>query len=291
MKLLLLIFCVLFFTVGVFADPVQARQAFFREISANPSAAGKYLSDKDPEIRRYAIYTIIKDQNKFDFDVVASAVNDPDGQVVFTAASVLPHYINKDSRVLPLLKRLAKESKYPQVRQIAVQATWPFHREIRLLRNDPTWDYEVKVVKTFPLAGCPWLFKTDPMQEGHLKGFFKPGYDLSDWSKIKMGVWEKQGFKDYDGVAWYNIKFTMPEKIDSNAVEVSFGAVDESAWVWLNGVYLGAHDIGPDGWKEPFSMDCTREILWGKENTLTVRVYDAAYSGGIYKPVKIEVLK
>ena len=124
-----------------------------------------------------------------------------------------------------------------------------------------------------------------------MKGFFRPDTDLSAWKKIKMGVWEEQGFADYDGVAWYTIKFTMPEKMDSNAVEVAFDAVDESAWVWLNGIYLGAHDIGPEGWKEPFALDCTREIRWGKENTLTVRVYDAAYAGGIYKPVRIDILK
>lgn len=106
-----------------------------------------------------------------------------------------------------------------------------------------------------------------------------------------MGVWEDQGFADYDGVAWYTIKFKMPEKIDSNAVEVVFDAVDESAWVWLNGTYLGAHDVGPEGWKESFAMDCTKEIQWGKENVLTVRVFDAAYAGGIYKPVRIEILK
>lgn len=291
MRLLLSAICALLCLSDVQAELISARQKFFRTIARNPAAAKNFISDKDPEIRRYAVYTIIKDQSKFDFDVIAAAVNDSDEQVVFTAASALPANISKDSRVLPLLKKLAKESKFPRVRRIAVQSTWPFHREIRLLRNDPTWDYEVKVIKTINLTEFPWLFCTDPMQDGHLKEFFKPGTDLSSWKKIKMGVWENQGFPDYDGVAWYTIKFTMPEKMDSNAVEAAFDAVDESAWVWLNGVYLGAHDIGPEGWKEPFSVDCTKEILWGKENTLTIRVYDAAYSGGIYKPVKIEILK
>lgn len=291
MRLLLIIMCAALCLPECSAELIAARQKFFREISEKPSAAKRYLNDKDPEIRRYAVYSIIKNQSEFDFEVISAAVNDPDDQVVFTAASVLPSSIGKDSRVLTLLRKLAQESKNPQVRQIAVQATWPFHREIRLLRNDPTWDYEVKVVKSIPLTDSPWLFRLDPMQDGHLKDFFKPGSDLLQWKKIKMGVWETQGFQGYDGVAWYTIKFKMPEKIDCNAVEVAFGAVDESAWVWLNGVYLGAHDIGPEGWKEPFSMDCTKEILWGKENTLTVRVYDAAYSGGIYKPVKIEILK
>ena len=291
MKLLLLIICGIVFLLDSRGDVVADRQKFFSKISTNPAVARKYLADKDPEIRRYAVYTVIKNQKTFEFDVVHAAVNDPDEQVVLTAVSLLPSFVGKDKRVMPLLLDLAKNSKFRQVRQIAVQFTWPFHRENRRLRDDPTWDYEVKVVKSLPLTGMPWMFRTDLMQDGHLKGFFQPGIDLSGWKKIKMGVWEEQGFADYDGVAWYTIKFTMPEKVDSNAVEVAFDAVDESAWVWLNGIYLGAHDIGPEGWKEPFALDCTREILWGKENTLTIRVYDAAYAGGIYKPVRIDILK
>ena len=291
MKHFLLTLCGLLAVSELVGGTIAARQKFFREISGNPASARKYLADKDPEIRRYAIYTVIKAQKDFDFDVISSAVNDPDENVVLTAASVLPSYIGKDKRVMPLLQKLAKESKNPQVRKIAVQATWPFHREIKLLRNDPTWDYEVKTVKSIDLSAFPWLFCTDPMQDGHLRGFFKPGYDLSAWKNIKQGVWENQGYADYDGVAWYTIKFTMPPKPECNAVEIAFEAVDESAWVWLNGVYLGAHDIGPDGWKEPFAVDCTKEIFWGKENILTIRVYDAAYAGGIYKPVRVDILK
>ena len=291
MRSLLLTVSMLLCTAAVSGDSITARQKFFSTVSKNPAAAAGYLNDKDPEIRRYAVYTLLKNQKKPDFAVISAAVKDPDEQVVLTAVSILPSMVGKDAGVLPLLNTLAKESKFPMVRKIAVQFTWPFHREIRLLRNDPTWDYEVKTVKKLPLTDFPWMFRTDPMQDGHLKGFFKPETDLAQWSKIKMGVWEDQGFADYDGVAWYTIKFKMPEKIDSNAVEVVFDAVDESAWVWLNGTYLGAHDVGPEGWKESFAMDCTKEIQWGKENVLTVRVFDAAYAGGIYKPVRIEILK
>ena len=291
MKLFLLIITVTFALFDARAEVISLRQKFFAEVAENPAAAKKYIADKDPEIRKYAIYTLIKDQSNFDFDIISAAVNDPDENVAFTAVSMLPSVIDNDKRIMPLLGKLAKESKFQKVRQIAVQSTWPFHREIRLLRNDPTWDYEVKVVKSIPLTNLPWLFCLDPMQDGHLKGFFKPGFDLSGWKNIKMGVWESQGYADYDGVAWYPIKFTMPEKIDSNAVEIAFDAVDEAAWVWLNGVYLGSHDIGPDGWRESFAMDCTKEIRWGKENILTIRVNDTAYAGGIYKPVRVDILK
>ena len=83
----------------------------------------------------------------------------------------------------------------------------------------------------------------------------------------------------------------MPEKVECNAVELAFTAVDESAWVWLNGVYLGSHDIGPSGWNTPFALDCRKEIRWGEENILVVRVLDTAVDGGIFKPVHVEILK
>jgi hypothetical protein len=75
------------------------------------------------------------------------------------------------------------------------------------------------------------------------------------------------------------------------AAEIAFEAVDESAWVWNNGVYVGCHDIGPDGWKEPFRLDVTPELQWGKKNWIAVRVLDTAMAGGIWKPVSIEALQ
>ena len=270
---------------------LSPRQNFYRRISENPASASSYIKDSDPEIRRYALYCIIKNTPDKAFDVISEAVRDSDEQVRLTAVSALSSMLKKEKRAAALLQDIAKNETSEQIRKIAVQSTWPFHREIKLLRDDPTWDYEVKTVKSIPLVNLPWRFITDPLQEGHLKGFFKSNFNVSKWKNIKMGIWEEQGFSDYDGVAWYQIKFTMPDKIDCNAVEIFFEGIDESAWVWLNGIYLGSHDIGPEGWKEPFAVDCRKEILWGKENVLTVRVYDAAYAGGIYKPVRVDILK
>ena len=290
MKNLILFLTALILSSGS-ASNIGARQDFFRKIEKNPQIIRNYLHDKDPEIRRYALYKVIKNNPAAEIETIADALNDPDEQVRLTAVAVLPSLASKDKKANALLEKAARQDKSQRIRQIAVKSTWPFHREIKLLRNDPTWDYEVKILKSIPLQNLPWLFTTDPLQQGHLKGFFKPEFNTSKWKNIKIGVWENQGFPDYDGIAWYQIKFTMPEKTDCNAVEIVFDGVDESAWVWLNGIYLGAHDIGPEGWKEPFAVDCRKEILWGKENILTVRVYDAAFAGGIYKPVKVDILK
>ena len=83
----------------------------------------------------------------------------------------------------------------------------------------------------------------------------------------------------------------MPEKLDCNAVELYCPSVDECAWVWLNGVYVGQHDIGPSGWNKPFWIDVTADIRWGASNLLVIRVEDSAQAGGILKPMALEVLK
>ena len=52
----------LFFAAGIsFAESqIALRQRFFAAVEKNPAAAVKFLEDKDPEIRRYALYLVIK---------------------------------------------------------------------------------------------------------------------------------------------------------------------------------------------------------------------------------------
>lgn len=285
------VFLLLFCLLPLGGEAIRSRQKFFLKVEKDPAAAVQYLSDADPEIRRYAFYSLFKKRDAVDVKLLKRAVNDPDENISKMAVLFLIDRASKEKKLIPLLEEITEKNKNPFIRRLALQASWPFHREIKLLRDDPAWDYEVKTIKSFSLVPCQWLFMTDPEQKGHLQGFFKPEHNVSRWKKIKMGVWEKQGYPGYDGVAWYRIKFKMPPQMKCNAVEIAFAGVDESAWVWLNGVYLGAHDIGPGGWNKPFAVDCRKEIRWGGENVLVIRVFDAAFAGGIYKPVRVDILK
>ena len=171
---------------------LSPRQEFFSCITANPDAAITYIKDKDPEIRRYALYCIIKNNPDKAFDIIAEAVKDSNEQVRLTAVSALSSMLKSEKRTASLLQDIAKNETSEQIRKIAVQSTWPFHREIKLLRNDPTWDYEVKTVKSISLVNLPWRFTADPLQHGHLKGFFKKNFNVSKWKNIKMGTWAMQ---------------------------------------------------------------------------------------------------
>ena len=272
-------------------DVIARRRAFRAAVEKNPACAKDYLRDSDPEVRRYALYLCIEKSPEASLGALKAAIKDPDVQVRLTAASAMVALVAKYPELRSVLEECAKKDSSNEVRQLAARATWPFHREIKLLREDKSWDHDVAVVKSIPLPEEGWRFAVDEKQTGHWNKWFDPKFDDSQWKLLKIGNWEDQGFRDYDGVAWYRIHFTMPAKMDSNAVEICFGAVDESAWVWLNGVYLGAHDLGMAGWNTPFAVDCRKEINWGGDNVLVVRVLDSAAAGGIWKPVRVDVLK
>ena len=68
---------------------------------------------------------------------------------------------------------------------------------------------------------------------------------------------------------WYRREFTLPEDFNVGRVLLHFGAVDQCARVWVNGMDACTHTGG----YLPFSADITN-LLFEGENTLVVRVTD-----------------
>ena len=131
-----------------------------------------------------------------------------------------------------------------------------------------------------PVAGPsavlkPEVPRIDPQNPPEEAG---PAFDDRYWAEIKTGTWESQGYQ-YDGTAWYRKTFELNELKTPRLV---FDGVDEQAWVWLNGKFLGHHD----GWDKPFSFPLDQAAVKGK-NTLCVLVFDSSYQGGIWRPVKV----
>ena len=276
-------------------DEPVVRRAVFRILVNNPVTRGKSiqagLSDNDPLLRVYSLNQYFAEHGDGAIPQLQKMVKDTDLEVVKAVLQYTKILKDKKQSLL-LFQKIAETSVFPEIQaEVKKQLDFPFYRETMRLKDNPTYDHEVLAIRSIPLPLEGWNFAVDPKENGHKQGFFKVDYNDSQWKKMKIGVWEEQGFPRYDGIAWYRIKFRMPGKIDSNAVELAFQAVDESAWVWLNGIYVGQHDIGPSGWDQAFWLDISREILWGKENLLVVRVLDTEHAGGIWKPVSIEILK
>ena len=68
-----------------------------------------------------------------------------------------------------------------------------------------------------------------------------------------------------------------------------FGAVDESAWLYVNGKFAGKriYQKDPD-YYTPFALEITDTVDWKrKSQNIVVRVEDKFGAGGIWKPVYV----
>jgi beta-galactosidase/beta-glucuronidase len=125
---------------------------------------------------------------------------------------------------------------------------------------------------------------------------YLPETDVSAWLPVNTdAAWEKQevGEKwkaehgaDYNGLAWYRAEFTIDQAPKGKSLALLFGAVDEGATVWINGVLAGEHPFKrPDDWYVPFTIDIAAHVRAREPNVVVVLVEDRAGLGGVWKPV------
>ena len=289
----ILLFAGIFFTGVILCrgEVISARRAFRSEAEKCGYQAefliGR-LHDPDVEISRYAIMLIAEKHPEAALKAFESFNGRLDPLIAEALLTALASYPAEKSGALQ--KRFLASCDDPRLQAFG-KSKLPYRINFSL-RNDPSYDHAVTVIKKIPLPLNNWKFMTDPADEGFDRKFWTANFNDSDWKTLAIGkTWEEQGFAGYDGIAWYRLKFTMPGKMDCNSADIAFGAVDESSWVWLNGKFIGQHDVGAAGWDTPFFLNIASELNWGGENILVVRVKDSAQAGGIWKPVFIEVLK
>ncbi len=120
-----------------------------------------------------------------------------------------------------------------------------------------------------------------------------PGFDDSRWKEITVpAFWESQGYPDYDGFAWYRVRFTAPANLLTHRLILLLGKIDDFDETYLNGEKIGhtgtmetrLTDIpGSDAYQQLRAYTIPPELLHsGGSNTLAVRVYDGFRDGGIY---------
>ncbi|HEY4061961.1 MAG TPA: putative Ig domain-containing protein [Puia sp.] len=142
-----------------------------------------------------------------------------------------------------------------------------------------------------PLSG-KWKFST-----GDQAIWAQPKFNDSSWAAIAVGApWERQGYKGYDGFAWYRLHVVIPSSIREHSflkerLRFNLGKIDDGDQVYLNGVLIG-QNAGSPGTIEAGQWQAERvytlniddrRILWNKENVIAVRVYDHAGNGGMYE--------
>jgi Tol biopolymer transport system component len=138
--------------------------------------------------------------------------------------------------------------------------------------------------KAFCLPKDGWHFKMDEKDVGVEAQWFLPTAPLEGWEPIEIErFWGGQGGV---GPGWYRADVNIPALPEGPGVYLHFGAVDEELMLWIDGQFAGEHNLGPEGWDQPFAMDVTGKLTAGKHH-LAMRVYNSAAAGGIWKPVSI----
>ncbi|MBR2872958.1 MAG: DUF4838 domain-containing protein [Lentisphaeria bacterium] len=156
----------------------------------------------------------------------------------------------------------------------------------------------------FEQASIAWHFKPDPKNAGEKEQWGKIPYkSYKNWPKFRVDTqWENQRgknipdslkaqMKDYNGFGYYANNVWIKNEWKGKRVFLIFGAVDESAWVWVNGQYAGKRIYAKDDdWKAPFAIEITGQIDWKtRRQSVVVRVQDTAGAGGMWRPVMVAV--
>lgn len=141
-----------------------------------------------------------------------------------------------------------------------------------------------------------WRFKPDPGAAGVTEEWYAADLDDTGWAPVRSDTgngWEAQGFAGHHGYGWYRQRFSVSEEVlRAEGLRLFFGAVDEQAWVYLNGQLAFEHSVASTGlpvetlWTTPFGFD-PRPFLKPGENTIAVRVHDTLGMAGIWKPVSL----
>jgi sialate O-acetylesterase len=133
---------------------------------------------------------------------------------------------------------------------------------------------------------------------------FQPGDDMrrreidyndSGWGEILVpSKWEDQGYRDYDGPAWYRKSFTYQSTADEKMVIV-LGKIDDIDQVYINGILVGSTGDFKDESSSGQEWTAFRGyyipdglLKKNQKNVIAIRVIDTGGDGGIYEgPVGI----
>ncbi|MEZ4745574.1 MAG: beta galactosidase jelly roll domain-containing protein [Calditrichia bacterium] len=124
-------------------------------------------------------------------------------------------------------------------------------------------------------------------------------YDDSGWETVMVPLnWNYQGFRDYDGYAWYRKNVQIPAEFGKQKLVLLLGQIDDLDETYFNGKLIGRTgerlgrrkpDVRGNEWQIYRAYEIPNELInYDGNNLIAVRVYDDIYDGGIYNgPVAI----
>jgi sialate O-acetylesterase len=114
-----------------------------------------------------------------------------------------------------------------------------------------------------------------------------PAFSDRGWATIHApSEWQSEGYRGYNGFAWYRKAFVFPAGHEKETVFLSLGRIDDAGQVFLNGKLIGASGEFPPHYVSAYDKATVFEVpagsfLTGQDNVLAVRVYDGGGVGGM----------
>ncbi|CAM3552440.1 MULTISPECIES: glycoside hydrolase family 2 protein [Saccharibacillus] len=119
-----------------------------------------------------------------------------------------------------------------------------------------------------------WEFAFDDEDRGSAAGWSGGEQSLGQKIQVPFAYQSRLsgiGETDFHDNVWYRRLFDVPESFAERQVLLYFGAVDYAAKVWVNGVFVAAHEGG----HTPFKADITHALhADGTPNALVVQALD-----------------
>jgi len=131
-----------------------------------------------------------------------------------------------------------------------------------------------------------WKFRTGDSPEEWKAG----GFNDNSWNEIVVpSFWETQGYRNYDGFAWYRKKVNVPASLMNKQLVLMLGKIDDKDEVYFNGMLIGhTGDLRDESTNNrDYQMFrgyfIPKNIIQSGENVIAVRVYDGFQDGGIFQ--------
>jgi hypothetical protein len=111
------------------------------------------------------------------------------------------------------------------------------------------------------------------------------GDQLSDFSPETAAIMDAAPEAGYIGVGWYATRQAIPKEWKGREIYLKVGAVDESAWIYVNGQFAGERLFEHyTDWRTPFNIRIDPFINWDQEQQMImVRVQNTKGLGGLWK--------
>jgi hypothetical protein len=113
-----------------------------------------------------------------------------------------------------------------------------------------------------------------------------PEFDDSSWSSVNVASgWDDQGYKDYDGYAWYRHSFSLDAGNLSQPLYAFLGTIDDVDEVFINGHSIGGLGGFPPEFSTAWNIGrvyrVPSDVVHAGTNVIAIRVYDGREAGGI----------